>query len=218
MGAYLIRTENPSGVEQKLNQIIKENAKKQIQSKQDNKLDANLVKLGGAAGGNSNLDSIQDNISNGNTVNKVFKTEGIVGINLEEIMKNPGSKYDFFLDEGDDIFVPRELQTVKVLGEVLFPTYVGYEAGFSLKKYINRAGGFSMQAQKKKVFVLYANGTAKGTHRFLGIRFYPSLKPGAQIIVPAKPVELERKMSTGEVVGILTSVTSAMVLIYSVVK
>jgi len=220
LGAFLIRTENPTGVQQKLNQIIKENSKKQIQTKESNVLDANLIKAGvsSSTNGTTDVDSIQGNQQNNKAINKIFKTEGIVGINLVEIMKNPGSKYDFFLEEGDDVFVPRELQTVKVMGEVLFPTYVGYDPGFSLKKYINRAGGYSEQAQIRKVFVLYANGTAKGTRSFLGIRFYPSLKPGAQIVVPEKPVEIQSKMSTGEKVGIMTSVTSAMVLIYSVVK
>jgi len=134
------------------------------------------------------------------------------------LMKHPGGKNDFFLEEGDDIFVPRELQTVRVMGEVLFPTYVGYEKGVNLKKYINNAGGFSIQAQKKKVFVLYANGTAKSTRSFLGIRLYPKIEPGARIVVPEKPTEIQNKMSTGEVIGILTSVSSVMALIYSVTK
>jgi len=133
-------------------------------------------------------------------------------------MKHPGGKDDFFLEEGDDIFIPRELQTVRVMGEVLFPTYVGYQRGMGLKSYINRAGGFTEQAQKKKVFVLYANGTAKSTTSFLGIHHYPRLQPGARIIVPEKPTEIKNPLSAGEMVGILTSITSAMVLIYSVVK
>ena len=221
LGAYLIRTEKASSVEQKLNQITKENAKKQFQTKKDNKLDANVLKTTGVSNspnGIANVDSIQDKLSNSNTMDRVFKTEGIVGIDLVEIMKNPGSKKDFFLEEGDDIFVPRELQTVRVMGEVLFPTYVGYQRGIKLKTYINNAGGFTLHAQKKKVFVLYANGTAKSTKSFLGMRFYPKVKPGARIIVPEKPTEIQNPMSTGEVVGILTSSTSAMVLIYSVVK
>jgi len=220
LGAYLIRTEKATSVEQKFNDIMKENAKKQFQNKEDNKVDATLLKTNGTtntADEINNLDSVQNKISN-KGLNKVFKKEGIVGINLVELIKHPGGKNDFFLEEGDDIFVPRELQTVRVMGEVLFPTYVGYEKGVSLKKYINNAGGFSIRAQKKKVFVLYANGTAKSTRSFLGIRLYPKIEPGARIVVPEKPTEIQNKMSTGEVIGILTSVSSVMALIYSVTK
>jgi len=222
LGAFLIRTENVTGSEQRLNQIEKENAKKLIQTKTDNKLDANtMLKVGvvnTTGQGNTNLDTVQNKLTNSNVVNKVFKTEGIVGINLAEIMKNPGGKYDFYLQEGDDIFVPRELQTVQVTGEVLFPTYVGFENGSGLAKYIDNAGGFSMQALKKKVFILYANGSARSTSSFLGIRFYPPVLPGCRIIVPEKPIEISNKMTSAEVVGMLTSVTSAMALIYTLLK
>jgi len=181
-------------------------------------VDATMLKTAGIAAPAEGLDSIQNTFSKSKSVDKVFKTEGIVGINLVEIMKHPGGKDDFFLEDGDDIFVPRELQTVRVMGEVLFPTYVGYQPGMSLKKYIHRAGGYTEQALKKKVFVLYANGTARSTTRFLGIKFYPKLQPGARIIVPEKPTEVKNPLTAGETVGILTSITSAMVLIYSVVK
>jgi len=219
LGAYLIRTEKVTGVQKKMNELTKENAKKQLKGKNDNKVDASLVKAGGnATDALSDEDSIPGKMSKSGKLDKVFKSEGIVGINLMEIMKHPGGKDDFYLEEGDDIFVPRELQTVKVMGEVLFPTYVGYEKGKSLRSYISGAGGFTEQAQSKKTFVLYANGTAKSTTSFLGIRHYPKLQPGARIIVPEKPTEIKTPLTAGEVVGILSSLTSAMVLIYSVVK
>lgn len=219
LGAYLIRTEKVTGVQKKMNELTKENAKKQLKGKNDNKVDASLVKAGGnATDALSDEDSIPGKMSKSGKLDKVFKSEGIVGINLMEIMKHPGGKDDFYLEEGDDIFVPRELQTVKVMGEVLFPTYVGYEKGKSLRSYISGAGGFTEQAQAKKTFVLYANGTAKSTTSFLGIRHYPKLQPGARIIVPEKPTEIKTPLTAGEMVGILSSLTSAMVLIYSVVK
>ncbi|MBV5283198.1 MAG: SLBB domain-containing protein [Paludibacter sp.] len=215
LGAFLIRTEKTTGIEQRMNELTKDNTKKQLQSKNDNKLDATLLKTAGMAStGVTAMDSIQK----ANQVEKIFKNEGVVGINLDEIMKNPGGKKDFFLEEGDNIYVPRELQTVRVVGEVLFPTYVGYQKGMSLGKYINNAGGFSIQAEKKKVFVLYANGTAKSTNRFMWIRFYPKIQPGARIIVPEKPAELKAKLSPGENIAVLTSVTSVVALIYSMLK
>ena len=215
LGAFLIRTEKATGIEQRLNNLTKENTKKQLQSKKDNQLDATLLKTAGAAAtGLAEKDSLQKSTQ----VEKIYSNEGVVGINLAEIMKHPGSKSDFFLEEGDNIYIPRELQTVRVMGEVLFPTYVGYQKGMSLGKYINNAGGFSLQAEKKKVFVLYANGTAKSTSRFMWIRFYPKIQPGARIVVPEKPAEIKNKLSPAENIAVLTSVTSVVALIYSMLK
>ena len=215
LGAFLIRTEKATGIEQRMNELTKENTKKQLQSKKDNKLDATMLKTAGMApNGVSEMDSIQK----ANQVDKIFKKEGVVGIDLAEIMRHTGGNKDFFLEEDDNIYVPRELQTVRVVGEVLFPTYVGYQKGMSLGKYINNAGGFSLQAEKKKVFVLYANGTAKSTNRFMWIRFYPKIQPGARIIVPEKPAELKTKLSPAENIAVLTSVTSVVALIYSMLK
>lgn len=215
LGAFLIRTEKATGIEQRLNALTKENTKKQLQSKKDNQLDATLLKTAGAAAtGLAEKDSLQKSAQ----VEKIYSNEGVVGINLAEIMKHPGSKNDFFLEEDDNIYIPRELQTVRVMGEVLFPTYVGYQKGMSLGKYINNAGGFSLQAEKKKVFVLYANGTAKSTNRFMWIRFYPKIQPGARIVVPEKPAEIKNKLSPAENIAVLTSVTSVVALIYSMLK
>ncbi len=215
LGAFLIRTEKATGIEQRLNALTKENTKKQLQSKKDNQLDATLLKTAGAAAtGLAEKDSLQKSTQ----VEKIYSNEGVVGINLAEIMKHPGSKNDFFLEEDDNIYIPRELQTVRVMGEVLFPTYVGYQKGMSLGKYINNAGGFSLQAEKKKVFVLYANGTAKSTSRFMWIRSYPKIQPGARIVVPEKPAEIKNKMSTGETIAMTSSITSVVALIYSILK
>jgi protein involved in polysaccharide export with SLBB domain len=215
LGAFLIRTEKSTGIEQRMNNLTKENTKKQLQSKKDNKLDATALKTAGMASvGMAEKDSLQKSVQ----VEKIYKNEGVVGINLEEIMKRPGGKKDFFLEEDDNIYIPRELQTVRVLGEVLFPTYVGYQKGMSLGKYIDNAGGFSLQAEKKKVFVLYANGTAKSTRRFMWIRSYPKIQPGARIVVPEKPTELTNKMSPAENIAVMTSVTSVVALIYSMLK
>lgn len=215
LGAFLIRTEKTTGIEQRMNQLTKKNTKKQLQSKKENELDATLLKTAGATSvGIAEKDSLQKSAQ----VDEIYKNEGTVGIDLEEIMRHPGGKKDFFLEEDDNIYVPRELQTVRVLGEVLFPTYVGYQKGMSLGKYINNAGGFSLHAEKKKVFVLYANGTAKSTNRFMWIRFYPKIEPGARIIVPEKPTEIMNKMSPAENIAVLTSVTSVVALIYSMLK
>jgi len=217
LGAFLIRTEKTSLVEQKLQSLIAENAKKQVQKKGDNTMDLSLIQATGASS-MSNMDSIQNKLSGSKVVNNIFKSEGVVGINLKEIMNHPDSKYDLSLEDGDILFVPRKLETVRVIGEVLFPTYVRYDRKMRFKDYVSNAGGFSDRAQKRSAFVVYANGTAKSTSSFLGIKFYPKIEPGARIIVPEKPTEIRSKLTPVETVSILSSIMTVATLVYSVTK
>lgn len=215
VGAYLIRTEKTSGVEGILRQKMVDNAKRQLQAQSPNSIDAKLLK---ETGGVENLNDMKEELSGSKSVEQLLKTEGIVGINLKEIMAQPGSNQDLYLEEGDILYVPRELQTVRVLGEVLFPTYVSYGKGQSLRYYISNAGGFSERAQKDKTFVLYANGSAKSTSNFLGFRTYPPIKPGSHIVVPEKPTILKDKISTAELASIMSSIATVAVLVISVFK
>ncbi|RIW12417.1 polysaccharide biosynthesis protein [Algoriphagus lacus] len=116
-----------------------------------------------------------------------FKEQELVGINLEQILKNPGSSQDLILMEGDIIRVPKELQTVRMRGQVLFPTTARFEAGRGFKGYISRSGGFTEEARRSKSYVVYANGDVRRTRNLLFVKFYPNLEPGAEIIVPQKP-------------------------------
>jgi len=139
-----------------------------------------------------------------------------VGINLKKIMENKNSYQDLILKDGDVLIVPSEKQTVEVKGLVLAPSLVRYEKGKSTKSYINSAGGFSDNAQKKSVYVVYANGDVKGTNRFLFFRSYPKVAPGALVIVPEKPEK--KAVSTAETVSIMTAITTLAILIYNAFK
>ncbi|SDC84689.1 protein involved in polysaccharide export, contains SLBB domain of the beta-grasp fold [Algoriphagus faecimaris] len=140
-----------------------------------------------------------------------FKTEDMVGINLEFIMKNPGSEADLILMEGDILQVPKQLQTVRMVGEVLLPTTARYEKGRTLKYYISKAGGFTENARKGKAYVVYANGDAAQTRGFLGIKNYPSIEPGAEIVIPQKP-QRERMNAAGWI-GIASSLATLGILV-----
>ncbi|MCK5371268.1 MAG: SLBB domain-containing protein, partial [Cyclobacteriaceae bacterium] len=110
-----------------------------------------------------------------------------IGINLEIILNNPGSKYDLMLQDGDILSIPRQLQTVRMRGEFLYPITARYDESLSFKNYVSKAGGFSEDARKKKSYVLYANGSVDRTRSFLFFKNYPKIDAGAELIVPKKP-------------------------------
>ena len=219
-GAYLIRYEKLTGIEKLIKQKIIDVAKNQV--KDSKNIDAATFKTAGlnTLSGNANVvDSINEKLSGAKTIEKkLAANESLVGIDLKQIMQNPHGSKDLLLEDGDVLYIPRKMETVRVLGEVLFPTYVQYESGTSLMSYIGSAGGFSENARRSKVFVLYANGKAKTATNFLGIVFYPRVKTGSQIIVPQKPVDLSSKISTMESVTILTSIATVSSIMYSVLK
>ncbi|WCC47585.1 SLBB domain-containing protein [Tenacibaculum finnmarkense] len=143
-------------------------------------------------------------------VKKSFK----IGINLRKILAKGGawSKYNLILEEGDELFIPSERQTVKVEGEVLSPSLVRYEKRKSFKQYIENSGGFSAKAKKSRAYVIHANGDIKTTKRFLFFKSYPKVKPGSVILVPNKP-ESVREISTQEVIAITTGLATLGVLV-----
>lgn len=133
-------------------------------------------------------DRLQDLSTNETSGIKIeLKEQELVGINLEYILSNPGSSNDLILQEGDIISIPKELQTVRMRGQVLFPTTARYMAGRGFRTYISRSGGFTEEARRSKSYVVYANGDVKRTRGFMFVKFYPQIEPGAEIIVPQKP-------------------------------
>jgi protein involved in polysaccharide export with SLBB domain len=141
---------------------------------------------------------------------KIKETEA-VAINLEKILANPGSEADLVLEEGDILNVPKLLQTVRMRGDVVYPTTLRHELGRGFTYYINGAGGFDRRANRKQTYVVYANGAVKRTKGFLGIRSYPAIEPGAEVIVPSKGPKTPFRV--GELVGITTGLaTLALVL------
>lgn len=110
-----------------------------------------------------------------------------VAIDLDEILKSPGSKYDLIVRPGDVISIPFELQTVRVAGEVTSPLNVRYDASYGFKEYISQSGGFLASAKRGRSYVQYPNGERKGVRRFFWFKKYPKIEPGSTIFVSRKP-------------------------------
>ena len=130
-----------------------------------------------------------------------------VGIDLEKALANPKSDFDLVLREGDVLYIPEYVNTVKISGSVMYPNTVVYQKGKNLKFYINQAGGYCNMAKKKKVYVVYMNGTVSR----LKARNASAIEPGCEIIVPSKAEK--KHMAMAEILGIssTTATIAAMV-------
>ena len=141
-----------------------------------------------------------------------LSTRYSVGIDLEKALKHPGSEYDMVLREGDILYVPEYVSTVKINGAVMYPNTVLYKKGENLKYYINQAGGFGNGAKKRRAYVVYMNGTVSR----LKSRSSKAIEPGCEIIVPAK--DPKKKMSAAEIIGMGTSAASLATMVATLVN
>ena len=103
------------------------------------------------------------------------RISGDFGINSRDIN-------NFFLQDGDSIFIPKKLSTVSVIGEVQNPSTFLHKPNLNIRSVINKAGGYKQFALKRSVYVIRANGEIE---RSRGI-FQKNLKiyPGDTVVVP----------------------------------
>lgn len=135
-----------------------------------------------------------------------------VGIELSKALKNPGSEYDVVLRQGDVLRVPEYTGTVKISGAVMYPNTVLYEKGAKLKHYIGQGGGFGDRAKKRKVFIVYMNGTVAKSKTFAKAK----AAPGCEVIVPVKPPR--KGIGLTEIMSIASSTTSMAALVTSILN
>lgn len=130
-----------------------------------------------------------------------------IPLNMEEILRNPGSTADVILKSRDELIIPKIDIQVRISGSVLQSTQIPYESGKTFRSYISSAGGFSKDAWRRSAYIVYANGRASTTRRFLFFKNYPRVLPGAEIIVPKEPASKGRVSAT-EFIGISSAIAS----------
>ena len=133
------------------------------------------------------MDSTGSIIKDSLPVELRFKEEP-VSIDLYQAMKNRNSKYDIILQENDIVFIPEINPFISVTGNVQSPLKVAFDNKHTNPRYyIDKAGGLAVKPWRKRIYVTYANGRSKRTRSFLFLHFYPKVKEGAVVNVPARP-------------------------------
>jgi protein involved in polysaccharide export with SLBB domain len=87
--------------------------------------------------------------------------------------------FNLSLMDGDSVSVPEHPGVVQVMGEVYNPGYVQFDRGRGLNNYIEAAGGFTLEARKKYITIIYPNGDVRVKDSFIP----PRIKEGSLIIV-----------------------------------
>ena len=133
--------------------------------------------------------------------------KGKVLISVDRILRIGNTYNNIELLPGDELFIPTKDMTVEIrLANTEAREYgafadtyaresvnVAYVAGKSARWYVkNMVGGFGDDAKRTDVNVVYANGTVKDFKWYRPTYRYPKVKPGAMVVVGAKPVKEEK--------------------------
>jgi protein involved in polysaccharide export with SLBB domain len=111
---------------------------------------------------------------------------GRLVVNLPALLQAPvGSASDISVRDGDLLVVPRQPYEVTVIGQVQNATSHTYDANSQLDDYIALSGGMTRNADRRKTYVIRADGTVQQP----GGRWFArdggmDLGPGDTIVVP----------------------------------
>ncbi|UBM57633.1 SLBB domain-containing protein [Marinilongibacter aquaticus] len=146
---------------------------------------------------------------------RFYRDSSLIAIDLESVLKKGEGYGNIIVQDGDSLVVPKISGIVKVSGQVLSPTSVAYDPSFSFSDYIAQAGGYTDSAFVKRTFVRYANGLSNKTRTFLGVKNFPEVKEGMEIIVPEKKKHV---WSTSERIAVVTALVSMVSLTATIVR
>jgi len=109
---------------------------------------------------------------------KAVKAKGRVVVSLLPPDRLKGTPYDITLEEGDSIHIPEDPRMVYTVGSLYNQSAFIYDKGKDVSDYIDMSGGYTDNADKRKVYLIKANGAAGRTDSML--------ESGDTIIVPEK--------------------------------
>ncbi len=119
---------------------------------------------------------------------QIVRGKHLVATDMAQALETPGGPNDLELLEGDSIMIPRRDATVLVRGAVGFETRVRFADGKNLEYYVDRAGGYTQNADRGRTTVTQQNGEREIVRlRTLFFDSKPEPGPGATVFVPEQP-------------------------------
>jgi protein involved in polysaccharide export with SLBB domain len=138
---------------------------------------------------------------------KTVRAKGRMVLRVDEPERLKGTVYDIELEDGDGLNVPANPRSIQVVGSVFNQTAFVYDSGKDYSDYIELAGGYTGNADRKDAYILKADGTAT--------RKSSDLDPGDTIVVPEKLEKVAWMRETKDMTQILyqIAVTAGVLLL-----
>jgi protein involved in polysaccharide export with SLBB domain len=108
-------------------------------------------------------------------------------VDISAVQRGPaGGPEDVVVKDGDKLGIPKKTPEITILGEVQSPTSHVYQAGLTRDEYIAMSGGTTQKADRKRIYVVRANGDVVASGRSGWFRRTQNIemRPGDTIVVP----------------------------------
>ena len=129
---------------------------------------------------------------------------GRLVIDLEGIIS--GQSQDIVLEDGDSINIPKNKQSVSVIGEVFVSNSHIFKGGLGINDYINLSGGITMFADESSIYLIRSDGSIVSPSQ-MPSGFFRSgsslLQPGDTIVVPLQVQPFSGIKATTEITQII---------------
>ncbi len=112
---------------------------------------------------------------------KTRQLKGKYSVSVSDCWDSQGNQVNHVLRDGDELYVPEQLNGVWVAGQVRNPGLVTWQEGLKWKDYLNAAGGFAnnRKAQGTRIIRVHSGNWVKPTDKV-------AIHPGDIIFVPDK--------------------------------
>src|SRR6266404_2017930 len=147
------------------------------------------------------------------------KPVGRLVIDVGRVVKGPkGVPDDVILRNGDRLLIPKKNQEITILGEVQSPTSHVFQTSLTRDDYIARSGGTTQKADRKRIYVVRANGDVVSGQRSGWFRRSQSaeIHPGDTIVVPLDTERVRALPLWQSVTTIIYNLAIALLAIHTV--
>ena len=132
-----------------------------------------------------------------------LKSLGRLVIDLGSVINS--SSYDLKLEDGDKLHIPKEKQTISVIGEVFVPNSHIFNTTLGISDYVKFSGGYTEFADDSAIYLIKSNGSIVSPSE-LSAGFFrkdESIEPGDTIVVPLKVQSFNQLQAATEITQII---------------
>jgi len=147
------------------------------------------------------------------------KPVGRLVVDIHQVMNGQaGGPGDVLLRDNDMLLIPKKTQEITILGEVQSPTSHIYRAGLTRDDYIARSGGTTQKADRKRIYIVRANGDVVSGSRTGWFRRSRAvdIRPGDTIVVPLNTERVAALPLWTSITTIIYNLAIAILAIHSV--
>ena len=141
-----------------------------------------------------------------------FRNNQKINVSFKTITKNNKSSLNFKVQNNDKILINIHPNLINITGGVNKPGIHAFVPGKKMKYYLNLAGGLNQKADKKSMWVEYANGESKKYKRFYisGPKIYDGSKIFIDELEPSEP--LDRTEFAKEITSIIANLVQVITI------